>query len=168
MDSNIILGLILLAPVVLLMIMRINAALVFLSLCLGAVLVQFVGGDAADLLSSTSAHSPGISSNQTYVNLGLLLLPVVLTMIIMIRTVNGWTRLAFNILPAIGVGLLGTLLAVPLLSAGLEGSITLLPLWHQLESLQTLTISISTLFCLLFLWMQRSRGLKDVKHGKHH
>jgi hypothetical protein len=166
MNSLIILVALLVVPLLLLMALRINAAIVFLSLCLGNVLVQFIGSDAGTLISSTSARAPGvIPSSQSYIDLILLLLPVVLTMLIMIHTVQG-SKLAFNILPAIGVSVLGVLLAVPLLSAGLTGAITHLTLWHKLEALQSLVLSLTTLLCLLFLWLQRPKAHKE--EGKHH
>jgi hypothetical protein len=163
MDPLIILIALLVAPVLLLTILRVNAAQVFLSLCLGSVLVQFVGPDAVMIVSSTSARSAGVPPSQAYVYLVLLLLPVVLTTVIMIRSVKGKARLAYNFLPAIGVATLGTLLAVPLMSAGLTGSITGLVLWTKLESLQTLIISINTLLALLFLWMQRPKAHHESK-----
>lgn len=163
MDANIVLIALLAAPVLLLMVLRVNAAFVFLSLCLGSVLVQFVGPDAATILSSTRAHANGVPPNQSYIDLVLLLLPVVLTTVIMIRSVKGRARLAYNLLPAIGVGALVALLAVPLMSAGLTGSITHLPLWTKLENLQTLIISVNSLLALLFLWMQRPKAHSDEK-----
>lgn len=167
MDPLIILIILLAAPLILLIALRINAALVFLSLCLGNVLVQFIGPDAGTILSSGVARAPGgLPPNQSYINLLLLLLPVVLTMLIMIHSVRGKAKLAFNLLPAAGVSLLGVLLAVPLLSAGLTGSITQLALWSELENLQTLILSLSTLLCLLFLWMQRPKA--HPEDGKHH
>ncbi len=158
MNANIILGAILVGPVLLLMLLRVNAAQVFLSLCLGAVLVQFVGADAATLLSSTSAHTKGVPTSLSFANLVLLLLPVVLTTVIMIRSVKGKTRLALNILPAAGVAVLTALLAVPLMSAGLTGTIIALPLWHQLQNLQTLIISVTGMLALLLLWLQRPKA----------
>ena len=155
MNSQLILIALLAAPVLILMILRINATQVFLSLCLGAVLVQFVGPDAATIVSSTHARGSGVPSSQYFVNLVLLLLPVVLTTIFMIHSVRGKARLAYNLLPAIGVGALVALLAVPEMSDGLTGSITHLPLWTELENLQTLIISVNTLLVLFSLWMQR-------------
>lgn len=166
MDPLIILVAMLTVPVVIIMVLRINAAQVFLSLCLGNVLVQFIGQDAGTILSSASARAPGMPASQSYINLALLLLPVILTMLIMIHSVRGKAKLAFNFLPALGVALLLTLLTVPLMSPGLTGSITNLPLWRELENLQTLILSISTLLCLLFMWMQRPKAAKD--DGKHH
>ncbi|HEX8226394.1 MAG TPA: hypothetical protein VF572_00835 [Candidatus Saccharimonadales bacterium] len=171
MDPTIILIALLAAPVLVLMLLRVNAAQVFLSLCLGAVLVEFVGADAAMIVSSTSAHTQGIPSSQSSVNLILLLLPVVLTTIIMIRSVKGHAKLSYNFFPAVGVGTLLALLAVPLLSMDLTSSITSLPLWRELVNLQTLIISVNTLLALLFLWMQRPKHApaeeKSGKHGHH-
>lgn len=170
MDPLIILIAALALPLVLMMVLRINAGIVFLSLCLGNVLVQFIGPDAATIMSSASARTPGTTPpSQSYVNLVLLLLPVVLTMVIMIHSVKGRAKLAFNLLPSIGVSTLGVLLAVPLLSAGLTGAIVGLPLWKELENLQTLILSASACLCLLFLWMQRpKKSHDDDKHGKRH
>ncbi|HEX8182776.1 MAG TPA: hypothetical protein VF575_04215 [Candidatus Saccharimonadales bacterium] len=163
MDATIILIALLAAPVLLLMVLRVNAAQVFLSLCLGAVLVQFVGPDAATIVASTSARQPGMLAGQSYVNLFLLLLPVVLTTIFMIKSVKGKARLAYNFLPAVGVGVLVALLAVPLMSYGLTASIVQLELWRKLESLQTLIISVNALLTLLYLWMQRPKPVHDDK-----
>lgn len=152
------------APLLVLMALRINAALVFLSLCLGNVLVEFVGPDAATLISSTHARLPGsIPKSQSAVDLVLLLLPVILTAFIMLHTVKG-AKLAFNFLPAAGTSLLLTLLAVPLMSAGVNGSLTHLPLWHTLESLQTIILGASTLVSLGLLWLLRPKSHSEDKH----
>lgn len=161
------LGLIVLAPVVLLMLARINATLVFLSLCLGDVLVQFVAPDANSFLQLFSAHVPaGIDTGNDNVKLILLLLPVVLTAVFMIKTVNGSLKLLLNILPAAGVGLLGALLVVPLLPPGLSHNIVHSSLWDQLQKAQNLIVGASALTCLLVLWLQRPQTGR--KHGKKH
>ena len=161
MDPQIMLIVILAAPVVALFILRVNASFVFLSLCLGSVLVQFVGGDASTIASAFGSHAPGVSANQSTVNLVLQLLPVVLTTIIMIHSVRGKAKNTFNLLPALGASALVALLTVPLLPYGLTNEIMRTPLWRELENLQTLIISASTLLALLFLWMQRPRRHHD-------
>ena len=166
MDPTIYLIAMLVVPVLIFLFFRINAAIVFLSLCLGSVLVQFVGPDASTILSSASARSVGQASNQYLVNLGILLLPVILTSVIMVKSVKGHAHVAYNLLPALGASALGTLLVVPLMAPGLTGTLMRLPLWTELESLQTLIISVSTLLTLLFLWMQRPKHSHD-ESGKH-
>jgi hypothetical protein len=150
-------------PVVALMALRINATLVFLSLCLGNLLVQFVGSDANSVISLASKAGAG-SPNQAYVKLGLLLLPVVLTAIFMIKSVRG-PKLVWNILPAIGFGLVFTLLLAPLLPAGEAHALTQSSAWTQFARAQTLVVGASTLICLLFLWMQRSGHHHDKEKG---
>ena len=169
MTPTIILGAIVTVPVLLLMLLRSNAALVFLSLCLGDVLVQFVADDASSFVSlvHSSPLTHSVPTDNNTIRLALLLLPVILTMLFMIKTVRG-AKLVFNLLPAVGVGLLGALLIVPLLGPGLSHNILVSPLWTQLTRAQNLIVGSSALICLLFLWLQRPRsGGNEEKHGKH-
>jgi hypothetical protein len=167
MSPDLIFGLMIGLPVVILLALRVNATLVFLSLCLGDVLVQFVSHDAGSFMSflsnsNFSAHP--INDNADAFGLILLLLPVVLTTVFMIRTVSGPTKLLLNLLPAAGVGLVGALLAVPLLSPGLGHNIVDSSIWQQVQRAEDLIVSSSALVCLLVLWLQRPK----TGHGKHH
>ena len=145
-----ILGAMIVVPVIILMILRVNAALVFLSLCLGNVLVQFVSPDANQFLALFSAHVPrGIDTGNNGIKILLLVLPVLLTIIFMIRTIHGSSKLILNILPAIGVGLLGSLLITPLLSSGLSHNIISSSAWAQIQRSQDLIVGVSGLICLV-------------------
>ncbi|HSH55736.1 MAG TPA: hypothetical protein VK983_02835 [Candidatus Limnocylindrales bacterium] len=169
MDPLYILVALLAVPIILLMWLRINAAQIFLSLCLGNILVEFIGHDAAKIVTSASANTHGAPPTLGYLNLILLLLPVIATGVIMIHSVRGGAKLVLNFLPALGVSLLTVLLAVPLLPGDLIGAITDEPLWRELQNLQTLILGISTLLSLFFLWLHRPKnGGGDEKHGKHH
>ena len=55
---TILLAAIVLAPAAVLLLLRINAALVFLSLCLGNVLVQFTFRDTVNFLTTNANHLP--------------------------------------------------------------------------------------------------------------
>jgi hypothetical protein len=152
-------------PVAVLMLLRVNASLVFLSTCLGAVLLKYVGTDVADFVNM---FMPSVNVN--YVNMAMLLLPPVLTTVFMIKTVNGM-KLVFNLLPALGSGFLLALLIVPLLSDTLAGQVQATHLWEQSQQLKSLVIGLSALVCLFFLWLQRPKHGKEGKHGKrgkHH
>lgn len=152
------------------MALRINAALVFLSLALGNLLVQFVAEDADSFMSilQSSQVTQPVEPTSDGIKLILLLLPVVLTAIFMIKTVKG-PKLILNILPAAGVGLLGALLAVPLLGPGLSAEIMSASLWIEATKAQNLIVGSSALVCLFVLWLQRPKtGGGDEKHGKHH
>lgn len=160
---------IVLGPVVLLMVLRVNAALVFLSLCLGDVLVQFVANDTTEFLTLHADQVPQQASaaGSETVKIALLLLPVILTTVFMIRTIRGTGRLVLNLLPAAGVGLLGGLLVVPLLPSGLSHNIVDSSLWSQIQRAQDLIVGASALVCLLVLWLQRPKTGGSHKHGKH-
>lgn len=165
MTPELTLGAIVLLPIAFLLLLRVNATLVFLSLCLGSVLVQYVVGDAnsvVDWLSNSNA-TPQINTSQDTIKLVLLLLPVALTSVFMIRTVSGTSKLVMNALPALGVGLLGALLVVPLLPPGLAHNIVRTDLWDQLLKAQNIIIGGSAIICLLVLWLQRPKT-----GGKHH
>jgi hypothetical protein len=169
MSPDVVLGTIIVIPIAILVALRINATLVFLSLCLGNILVQFVANDANSFLTIFSAKGGHVANQNDMVKLVLLLLPVLLTTVFMIKTVKGKSKLLLNILPAAGVGLLGALLAVPLLPPGLEHNILRSTLWHSVEQSQNLIVGASSLVCLFVLWLQRPKTGHDGKHrGKHH
>lgn len=155
-------------PVILIMVLRINAALVFLSLCLGSVLTRYVADDAGFVMTLAAKNTPSAGSVTTStIKLALLLLPVVLTAVFMIRTVRG-SKLVLNFLPALGVGLLGALMAVPFLPPGTAANITSSELWRQVNNAQSLIVGASALLCLFVLWLQRPKTGGEEKHGKHH
>lgn len=158
-------------PVIVIVWLRINATLVFLSLCLGAVLTRYVADDAGWMMTIHADDVPQSGSvTEASIKLALLLFPVVLTALFMIKTVHGHGKLLLNVLPALGVGLLGALLAVPFLPAGTAGTITGSALWDEISKLQDFIVGASALLCLFVLWLQRPKtGLHhEGKHGKHH
>lgn len=170
MSPDLTLAAIVVIPAVLLMILRVNAALVFLSLCLGNVLVQFVATDASAWLTTfSSSHTTTVvTTTNSNIKIVLLLLPAVLTAIFMIRTVQDGSRLLLNLLPAVGVGLLSALLVVPLLNPSLSHDIIASELWFQAQQVENLIVGASAVVCLIVLWMQRPKaGGHGKKHRKH-
>lgn len=155
MTPIIFLGLTILIPVILTFALRVNAAVVFMSLCVGEVLVQYVANDAASFVTMSSRTS---QLSESTVSIVVLLLPVVLTLIFMFHSVNG-VKLALNIIPALCAGLLAALLIKPLLSVGFQNIFEKSSLGSHFLQAQTLIVSLSALISLLFLWFQR--------HGNH-
>lgn len=151
------------APVVLLTVLRVNAMLVFLSLCLGSVLVQFISKDAADTVGIMMSDG---TTNRTLVSLFLLFTPAVLTTVFMIRTVRGKTKQLLNLLISVAVGSLILLLAEPLLPAEIRATLADTAIWLYLQKLQVLIITLGAIFSLLFLWLQRPK--RHEESGKHH
>lgn len=162
MTPELTLAVIFLAPVLLLTLFKINAATVFLSLCLGSVLVSYFA-NSPTVLNFVMAHNAQLSTVGDHTNEILLLLtPVILTMIFMMRTIHGKGHALMNLLPAVGVGFLGALLLVPLLPPGLSHNVIHSTLWPQLLKIQSPVVAASATVCLITIWMQRPKG-----HKKH-
>jgi hypothetical protein len=159
MTGALLMGL-LVGPIVLMTVLRINAAMVFLSICLGSVLLQFVGPDALSLVGLFTAH--GSSIGKSTVQLVLVLLPVILTALFMIRSVHG-KKIIVNIFPAVSASVLLLLVIQPLLSDGVRGTITATSWWPQLNQSSDLIIGIGALMCLLYLWTMRQKSHADHK-----
>ena len=151
------------APVVLLLLLRVNAAIAFLSLCLGSVLVRFVGNDAQSFVNLFSA-SRAVSGYG--LSLALLLVPAVFTTLIMVGTVRGKTGRLLNLLPALSAGLLAALLAEPLFSPGLRGAILATSIWQHVQQARALVICLGAVISLLFLWLQRPKRGEKEKRGR--
>lgn len=155
-------------PIAIIIILRINATLVFLSLCLGAILAQFVSPDSSNLTNFIYSTNISNTIHPTYNTwrLLLLLLPVLITMLAMIKTVKGSSKMVFNLLPAIGVGFVGALLVVPLLPTSAAHEIVLSPLWRQMIKAESIIVGISAIICLSMIFMMRPKS-HEGKHSKH-
>ncbi len=145
----------------LLLILQTHAAIVFLSLCAGSVLIAYIGNDAQN---AASVFSLGASNNSDYiVRIVILLVPVVLSALALRGTMQG-PRLIMNLVPAIAVGLLSVLLVVPLLPPGLEESIQRARSWQELVRYQDMVVFIGAVSSLLILWLSHRSSKKE--HGK--
>lgn len=167
MTYLLVLGALALLPALVILFLRVNGAIAFMSLCLGSVLVTYVSGDVLSIFTSFSASKNPLGANQ-WVHLGLLVVPFLLTILFTRGSVSGAKKVT-NFLPAVASGLLFTLLVVPLLSADLQRQIRHLPAWHQLDNLQTAVLLGGAAFSLVFLLFThlKKHGNDEKKHGKH-
>ena len=164
MSHDLILILALTLPILLLLILRVNAAMVFLSVCLGAVLVDHVSNDANLIVGSFSPTTNSLS--QTTIELLLLLVPTVTTAVIMALSVHGRLRIFLNLFPAAASSMLLVLLAVPMLPRGLAFALMTQPTWRMLSNAEALVIGIGAIISLFFLWTQR-RNFRNHDKRKH-
>ncbi|HSX31865.1 MAG TPA: hypothetical protein VLF43_01260 [Candidatus Saccharimonadales bacterium] len=165
MDANIALIVALAVPTVLLLALRINAAMVFLSLCLGQVMVLYVASAATDILKGSI---PSISQASTStMQLIVLLAPATVTAILGAFSVHGKLKNIGNFFPAVGAAALGVLLAVPLLPTGVRLAIQQEPAWGILSNAEALVVGIGGLVSLMFLWGMRRHLKSPEKHKKH-
>lgn len=152
-------------PAVLLLFFRSNAALTFLSLCLGSVLAHVASNDASQLLGSTAVNGRFVSP--TLVSLVLLVAPAILTAIFMIKSVRP-NRLILQILPAVSTGAAAIILGKQYLSYAAQDQLAKSVVWQTVNQFDVLVIGLSALFCLLAIWMQRPKHHADKEeHHKH-
>lgn len=161
MDGTVILAAIVFAPLVVLTLLRANAAVAFLALCLGSVLGGFVSKDLVNAL--TGYIAPPTDITDTIAALILLWLPVVLVAIFMMKTIAPKQRIV-NALPALAVGLLGVLLTVPFLASELQSAIRANEWYGYIETYKAMIVIAGTVISLGLLRM-RKRG--DAHAKKH-
>jgi hypothetical protein len=167
--SSVTLAAVVIVPAFLLVILRVNASLVYLSLCLGEVLVLFVARDTVTYIALHGDKLPSQASNlgDSTIKLALLIAPALLTSIFMIKSVHGPTKRLLNILPAVATGILLALLAVPLLQPGTSHNIINSTIWKQIVTKEDILIGASSAVCLIGLWLMRSKTGSHSKHAKH-
>lgn len=159
MNPLILMALIAAAPVLLIILFRVKATFVFLALCAGSVLTTFVSDAGLDLIQ-TFARSYS-DTTQAVVQVGLLLLPAILTLIFLRATVSG-SAFVLNILPALLTGVMTLYLVVPLLPPGTSNAITGTSIWDQLIQYQAVLVGSAVLFSVLQLWS----GGRTARHKK--
>lgn len=162
MDPLLIMAGILLAPVLVLSLLRVNAATAFLGLCLGSVLGNYVAKDFSEVLRGSLAPTPEL--NAMVISLLLLWVPVALVALFMINTI-GKRQIPINLIPALAVGLFGLILTVPVLTPELTQSIQATDMWGRLTDYQAVVVAVGTLISLLFLRMHKK---SEPHHTKHH
>lgn len=165
MDANIGLIVALALPALLLLTLRINAAMVFLSLCLGEVLVLYVASAATDMLKGSMPSISQVSTST--MQLAVLLTPPAVTALLAAFSVHGKLKNIGNVFPAVGASALGVLLAVPLLPTSVRLSVQLQPAWEVLSNAEALVVGVGGLVSLMFLWSQRRHFKSPEKHKKH-
>jgi hypothetical protein len=164
MSHDLILIVALAIPALVFVVLRMNAAMVFLSVCLGAVLVDHVANEAGDMLGLFTPKVPSLS--RTTIELILLLAPAIVTSIVTAFSVHGRVKVVLNVVPAAAASMLALLLAVPTLSPGLMYALMTQPTWRILSNAEALVVGAGALVSLFFLWTQRHHFRKHDKR-KH-
>lgn len=150
-------------PVLLALLLRVNAVYLFVSVAAGDLLVRYLADDAALALNAF------IRSNNvpTVTYLVMLLVPVVLTLLILRKSLPT-TKVLLHIPALVGCGLLVAALALPLLPSPLQSQVVDLPAGNVLRQSQDIIVGVTTALVLFLAWHSyRPRDGKSKKHGKH-
>ncbi|MCA9329646.1 hypothetical protein KDA11_03290 [Candidatus Saccharibacteria bacterium] len=164
MNPLIVIGVIVGAPVALIVLSRTKAALVFMALCVGSVLSTFVGDSALDMIQLfTRSYGATVSSS---VQIGLLVAPALLTILFLGKTIRG-SKALLNIFPAFLTGVMTLYLVTPNLPKSVRLAILATDIWRDLSQYQAIIVSTVVLLSLSQLWASgaagRSRHLKKSK-----
>lgn len=146
----------------LLLVFRINASIVFFSLCAGSVLNNQVGGEASLFISSFIKNG---DTSRAITSIGLILLPAIFSALIVRKSISA-NKLLANIVPSIAAGCLVVLLLVPFIPGGLQNQLTDSISWEYLERFEPLVLVIGMLSSVLLLWLSKDKTKKDKKHKK--
>lgn len=148
-------------PVLFALIFRVNAIFLFLSLAIGELLVRYISEDAILAVNVfTRAEIVPVA-----VRLILLLVPVILTLILLKKSMPR-NKVVLQIIPLWATGLAVASLTLAHLPEGLAREIYSLPAGDILRQSQNIVISVAAVLTLLLaLHEYRHRG---KHHGKHH
>ena len=164
MNPLFIIALIVVLPVVVFTVLRVHAAKAFFALALGSLLATYVTAAIVDFLRGYVA--PDSLTVVAITGAVLLWLPVVTMIFLMGRTVGSRQRVV-NALPGIGVGLVGVLLTIPLLTPDVQRAVYDTALWQGLKEYQALIVAASSIVSVVLLRM-RAPFEEPHKHKKHH
>jgi hypothetical protein len=145
-----------LGPLLLTFLLKSNAALSFLSLCAGFVIISFASFDLKNLTGQLN-----FSVNSSTLNLTLLILPLLFTLLFTKgKSKNGFGR-ALSLLIALCAGVLLALVGVPLLSSSLRSGFSDSSAWSDLQKAQAAVVGAGVFLSLMFVWAKNLKKSQD-------
>lgn len=155
----IILGVILGLPLLLGIIFRVNTSFLFFSMLAGELLSRYFADDA-ELVTRLVVRNPAI---QPYVELGLLVIPVILTALFLRNTLSKG-KIFIYIIPYLVTGFVLAAFALPMLPDPVQSQIRTVQIGERLLEGHETIVGAVVFVQLITLWlMNRSHG-----HGKKH
>ena len=158
---DVILASLLLAPLLLTFLLRSNAALSFLALCVGFVLSTSVIGDLKHLLSEIN-----LSTTNSTLALVILLAPPLITLLLTHKSTPRKGLFWLQLLAAAGVGGLLTLATAPVVDESSNLNLTSSTIWDNLQKAQSGIVGGGALISLLVVWLTHLKHPKAKKHKK--
>lgn len=157
MPPLILLGLITGIPLLLFIVLRVKPLYIFVSIVTGYFLTTMLG-DAAKLTVGSLVRS---SSSDTMVQIALLLLPLIITLFLMRKTLSA-AALPFQLILLIANALMLTEFILPLLPAGTQQAIYATQFGSILKQAHDVLIAGVAALHVLVMWIMRPRH-----HGEH-
>ncbi|MEK7603145.1 MAG: hypothetical protein AAB459_02800 [Patescibacteria group bacterium] len=149
-------------PLFLALIFRVNAILLFLSVAIGGLLARHLGEDAAWILANF-IKDPNLAA---YTNIGLLLLPVLLTLVLLKKTVVG-SRLFLQFIPLLLVSAMLGSVVISYLPVTLSDSVYANPIGKIVKQSTDVLIAATAVLMMLMAWFTFREPPHRTKKSKH-
>ncbi|PJE65481.1 hypothetical protein COU91_01380 [Candidatus Saccharibacteria bacterium CG10_big_fil_rev_8_21_14_0_10_47_8] len=158
--TDVLLAALTLGPLLVSLVLKSNAALGFLALSAGSVVVTYGGNDISSLIKQIGLGPYSTSA----VELVLLIIPLAVTLLLTRKSVAKRSKYYFQAVAALCTGGLLALAAIPLLSNTMQTSFSASDIWINLQKVQASVVGVGALCSLFLIWFG---GLKHSKHKKH-
>lgn len=147
-----------------LLLIRTNTAVVFLSVCAGSVLLSATGKDT-DLLAHSFSSGPGISSN--LLQAVLVLLPAIVSALVLIKRMPK-NKILLAVIPAICAVVVGLTLVYPFLTGSFQNTLTDSKGWSLIAQYYQLIVAVGVVSSLTTIALTMPKKHRDShKKGKH-
>lgn len=157
-------GLIVGLPLLFFIVLRVKPLYIFVSIVTGYFLVTMLGDTAALTFGSVVQGS----SSETFIKVVLLMLPLILTLLLMRKTLSP-AALPFQLILLIANALLLAELLVPLLPPGTQHTVYSTPLGSVLKQAHDVVIAGVASLHVVVMWLMRPRHHGEHgHHGKKH
>jgi len=149
-------------PIVLAIVLRVNAVFLFLSLMVGELMVTYLSNDAVTVAGSFSKGA----QQDKLVPIILLWLPIALTLLFLRKSLPT-SKLPLHIVPIIATGLAGAVLTLNLLSSSFQNGVYASQYGSTFKQIQDFIVVGAGILILLLVWATYRRP-HHSEHGKHH
>lgn len=157
-DSYVILGILFGLPLLLALLFRVSAVFLFTSVAAGALLAQYFADDTSLVVNAFLTHS----NADQYVKLVLLILPVLLTVYFLRKTLSG-AQLLFHLVPLVVTSAAFTALVMTALPGGVRYDLINNPVGKVAESSLNVLVAGSSILTLLLMWFTMRKS-KSKRH----
>ncbi len=147
------------SPLLLTFLLKSDAALGFLVLCLGFVLSTSVIGDLKHLLSESN-----LTVTESTLGLILILTPFILTMLMTRKKAGKGFKFFLHMLCAASAGGLLALSMGPVINTSSLINLFDSQLWKQLDNFQSAIIGVGAITSLMLIWTKAAKKSGKKKH----
>lgn len=148
-------------PLLLVLILRLSAIHFFISVASGILLSQYTSSDTLFALDAFFSHQ----NLDSIIRLGLLLLPVLLTLFFLRKTL-ATSKLVLHFLPIVVTSAALSTFIVEALPGGIKHQILTDKIGQFADNAQTGLIAASVILTLILIWLTK-RHSPEKKHRRH-